>query len=241
MSSIAILLAGGSGNRMRGVVRDKILEPLNGQPVIAWSARAFRESGVVGGFVIVCRDNAQQAAIAAVLRPWLDDSLSVRWARGGEERQDSVLNGIEACPSDTSLVFIHDAARPLLQTASLVELAVLAARDGAAVLAHRVKDTIKQVPPGTRPGDAVVQADLNRATLWAMETPQVFQHRLILDAYRKVALDRVHITDDVAAAGHAGHKVTLVENLFPNPKITEPHDLALVEFLLRKQAPADAG
>ncbi len=238
MTSYAILLAGGSGSRMRGVVRDKILEPLAGIPVIAHSVRTFLKSGVVHGFIIVCRDDAQKKEIAEAIKPVIDahgaGDVSVRWAHGGAERQDSVLSGLRACPDDAALAFVHDCARPLVREESLFELSMAALRDGAAVLAHRVKDTIKRVPAGTKPGEPVAQNDLDRSTLWAMETPQVFRHSLILAAYEDIRRAGVKITDDVAAATHAGHKVSLVENLHPNPKITEPHDLEFAAFLLSK-------
>ena len=229
--SIAILLAGGSGSRMRGVVHDKCLELLGGRPVIAHSVQAFCESGTVNGLVIVCRDDAQRVAIEKALGPYTQ-GLSLHWAHGGPERQTSVLNGLEACPAGTGLVFIHDAARPLVPSQALGTLAAIARRDGGAVLAHRVKDTIKRVPPGTLPGMPVPLEDLERPTLWAMETPQVFPHDLILAAYRHVFATRLLITDDAAAAAAMGHRVSIVENLLPNPKITEPHDLQMLEFLL---------
>ncbi|MDR2512293.1 MAG: 2-C-methyl-D-erythritol 4-phosphate cytidylyltransferase [Puniceicoccales bacterium] len=229
--SIAILLAGGSGSRMRGAVRDKCLEPLGGYPVITHSVRAFCESGTVGGLVIVCRDDEQQESIRQVLAPYTAD-LALHWARGGAERQASVLNGLEACPVGTDLAFIHDVARPLVPPQALNRLAAIARRDGGAVLAHRVKDTIKRVPPGTSPETPVPLEDLERPTLWAMETPQVFPHALILAAYRHVATARLSITDDAAAVATMDRKVSIVENLLPNPKITEPHDLHMLEFLL---------
>jgi 2-C-methyl-D-erythritol 4-phosphate cytidylyltransferase len=235
MPSYAILLAGGSGKRMRGAVRDKCLEPLGGIPVIQHSVRAFAKSGAVAGFVIVCRDDAQQENIAAALAQSPTTLLPplVLWARGGAERQNSVLNGLERCPVDTELVFIHDTARPFVTPESIAELAKLAAACGAAVLAHRVKDTIKRIPPGASADAPSLLEDLDRAALWAMETPQVFRHMLILDAYRRVAADGLRITDDIAAAVLANHRAGIVENPNPNPKITEPQDLAFAEFLLR--------
>jgi 2-C-methyl-D-erythritol 4-phosphate cytidylyltransferase len=234
MSSVAILLAGGSGSRMRGVVQDKILEPILGVPGLVYSVRAFLASGVADRFVIVRRDDAQRDAILAALAAHGHAGLAITWAVGGAERRDSVLSGLEAAPAGTELAFIHDSARPLVRPESLRALAEAARRDGGAVLAHKVKDTIKQVPKGAVAGVPVDQRDLDRSTLWSMETPQAFRHTLILEAYRRVVADGAVITDDVAAATHAGHKVTLVENLFPNPKITEPSDLAWVEFLLKK-------
>ncbi len=234
MSSVAILLAGGSGSRMRGAVQDKILEPILGVPGIVYSVRAFLASGTVDRFVIVRRDDLQRDAILTALAEHGHRDLDIVWAFGGSERRDSVLSGLEAAPAGTELAFIHDSARPLVRPESLRELAAAARQDGGAVLAHKVKDTIKQVPKGTITGAPADQRDLDRSTLWAMETPQVFRHALILEAYRRVVADNAVITDDVAAATHVGHKVTLVENLFPNPKITEPSDLAWVEFLLKK-------
>ncbi|MDR1498274.1 MAG: 2-C-methyl-D-erythritol 4-phosphate cytidylyltransferase [Puniceicoccales bacterium] len=235
MSAFAILLASGSGKRMRGVVRDKCLEPLAGLPVIAHSARAFWEAGVVDGFVIVCRDEAQQVAAAAALHP-VPVGFPIIWANGGAERQDSVLNGLEACPPDTEIVFIHDAARPLITPAALKRLSAVARREGAAVLAHKVKDSIKQIPVDAPPERAVLMKDLDRSGLRAMETPQVFHYPLIRNAYRLVAQNGARITDDVAAATLAGHNVALVENDSPNPKLTEPHDVAWAEFLLSRRA-----
>jgi 2-C-methyl-D-erythritol 4-phosphate cytidylyltransferase len=255
-NNFAVLLAGGSGSRMRGAVRDKCLEPLGGLPVIAHSVKTFIDAGVVGGLVIVCRDGEQEREIAAAIAPILltTPQLTVRFARGGEQRQDSVLNGLETCPANTALVFIHDSARPLIRPENLRALAAAAEHNNAAVLAHRVKDTIKRLSANDAPAPVPVPAlcatmpspaasahttppalleDLDRSLLWAMETPQVFRHALILDAYRCVRADNARITDDVAAAVRAGHKIALVENPFPNPKITDPTDLAWLTFLLR--------
>ncbi|HKB89618.1 MAG TPA: 2-C-methyl-D-erythritol 4-phosphate cytidylyltransferase, partial [Opitutaceae bacterium] len=76
----------------------------------------------------------------------------------------------------------------------------------------------------------------DRSRLWAMETPQVFDRELIIEAYRKVRLNSLRVTDDAAAAELSGHPVSLLENRFPNPKITTPGDLAYLEFLLKSRA-----
>jgi 2-C-methyl-D-erythritol 4-phosphate cytidylyltransferase len=253
-ANAAVLLAGGSGNRMRGAVRDKCLEPLAGGPcALARCVVAFAESGVVSRLVIVCRDAAQRGEIAKLLAtlPAPVAALEVTYAAGGAERQFSVLNGLDACPAGTALVFIHDTARPLITPEVLRELARAAGTAGAAVLAHRVKDTIKRVPvaaagsaaAGATAGAAAGGAaqlleDLDRSLLWAMETPQVFRHALILDAMRRAAAEGARVTDDVAAAVRAGHPVALVENFLPNPKITDPADLRLIEFLTATPVPA---
>jgi 2-C-methyl-D-erythritol 4-phosphate cytidylyltransferase len=118
---------------------------------------------------------------------------------------------------------------------SLKALAAAVKKDGAAVLAHRVVDTIKQTPPKTGAKLSRLKLkDLPRETLWAMETPQVFVRELITKAYKKVRAKKLRITDDVAAATLLGHAVTIVENISPNPKLTHPEDFAWVELLLKK-------
>ena len=76
---------------------------------------------------------------------------------------------------------------------------------------------------------------LDRDKLWAMETPQVFARDLIVAAYAKVAKKKLHITDDAAAVELLKHPVALLENTYPNPKLTTPADLPWFEYLLSKQ------
>jgi len=99
-------------------------------------------------------------------------------------------------------------------------------REQAVVLAHRVTDTIKE-----HSGNGRLKT-LNRSKLWAMETPQVFSKALIDRAYQRVAARRLRITDDAAAVELLGYPVALLENVYPNPKLTHPKDLAHLEFLL---------
>ena len=221
----AILLAAGHGARMRGVVGDKVLAPLAGRPVFAYSAAAFMQSSVTDLHVIVYRNQRQMMELSAYAPT---PSVLVR---GGRERQDSVANALAALPPDIAQVFIHDCARPLIHSEQLVALHKIVRREQAVVLAHRVTDTIK------RHRDDARLRTLERSSLWAMETPQVFSRALIVRAYEHVAREKLRITDDAQAVEQLGHPVALLENVQPNPKITTPTDLAYVEFLLRTSAP----
>lgn len=223
----AILLAAGASRRMQGKVEDKILAPLAGKPVIAYSAGAFVASGVADFYVVVCRDLAQQRALMCYV-----PTPSV-FVRGGRERQDSVAHALEALPGDVEYVYIHDCARPLVRPEQLVALHKIVRREDAVVLAHRVTDTIKE-----HRDDARLRT-LDRTRLWAMETPQVFSTALITRAYAKVIARGRKITDDAAAVELLGHPIALLENAHPNPKLTTPHDLAYLEFLLTREL-ADA-
>lgn len=233
MNNSAILLCAGSGTRMKGVVKDKVLAPLLGKPVLAHSVEAFLESGQVNELVFVCRDDAQIAEIKADLAHLLKDA-NAKFVYGGAERQDSVLNGIRASSENSELVFIHDCARPLVGAKNIERLSLAASADSAAVLASKVVDTIKKIDSDPANLRSRSLKDLERPLLWAMQTPQVFKRGLILSCYEIVSKNRIKITDDVAAATSQGYSVTIVENPNPNPKITLPQDLAIVEFLSKK-------
>jgi 2-C-methyl-D-erythritol 4-phosphate cytidylyltransferase len=210
---------------MNGAVADKVLAPLAGRPVFAYSVSAFMQSCVADLYVVVYRDQRQMMELSAYAPT---PSVLVR---GGRERQDSVANALAALPPDIAHVFIHDCARPLVRPEQLVALHKIVRREYAVVLAHRVTDTIKQ-----HRDDARLRT-LDRARLWAMETPQVFSRELIVRAYARVAQKKLRVTDDAQAVEQLGHPVALLENAQPNPKLTTPADLAYVEFLLRTSAP----
>lgn len=224
---------------MRGCVSDKIFAPLNDVPALAYSLREFEESALFSGAVFVYRDEEQRdniLSLALKFAPQL--ARNAIFCQGGNERKDSVLNGLRAAATDASLTpdtlaFIHDCARPLIAAGTLKELASVATREGGAVLAHRCKNTIKRVPADTETGTACLTEDLERARLWEMETPQVFPLGKILAAYQKVNDENLFVTDDVAAAAHLGIPVAIVENLSPNPKLTVPEDLIFCEALIR--------
>ncbi len=235
MSHAALLLAAGRGSRMAGAVADKVLAPVGGRAVFAYSVEAFAASGCVGHLVVVYRDAEQKAALEAVLADCELGCLSVDWVPGGAERQNSVYAGLSALPCPTELVFIHDAARPLITPEQIARLEKAAQQDDAAVLAHRVVDTIKQVDGTDKSCERARLTDLERSRLWAMETPQVFKSTLIREAYEQLRAEQRTVTDDTAAVSALGHGVTLVENREPNPKVTTPGDLAYVAFLLQNR------
>jgi 2-C-methyl-D-erythritol 4-phosphate cytidylyltransferase len=205
---------------MQGAVTDKVLAPLGGRPVFAWSAAAFMQSATADLYVIVYRDQRQMMELSAYAPT---PSVLVH---GGRERQDSVTNALSALPADIEHVFIHDCARPMVRPEQLVALHKIVRREQAVVLAHRVTDTIKEHRDNAR------LCTLDRSRLWAMETPQVFSRDLIVRAYARVQARGRRITDDAQAVEQLGHTIALLENAHPNPKLTTPADLAWLEFLL---------
>lgn len=230
--NVFVLLAAGRGTRMAGAVDDKALADVGGTPSIARAAAAFRASGLDGTFIVADRDDAQRTALGRALAGVLP--APPRFVRGGAERHDSVRAALAAIPGDDALVFLHDAARPLLDPAHVSNLARLACEDGAAILAHRVTDTIKRAP-STR---HAVPETLVRSELWAAETPQVARAALLRRALDAAAARGISPTDDAQAIELLGHSVAILENTRPNPKLTTPADLAWVDFLLSRRTPA---
>ena len=218
---------------MQDTVQDKVLEPLNGLPVLCHSVLAFLASNCIDRITIVYRDELQKAKLLAALSDIDLQNTPIDWTLGGAERQDSVYNALQIQPPSCTHVLIHDSARPLVSIKSIRALHRAAIRDRAAVLAHPVVDTIKRIADAKQLNQTELE-DLERSRLWAMETPQAFALPEILKAYKHLRINNLHITDDTAAAASIGLKTTLVPNDTPNIKMTTPEDLSYAAWLLHK-------
>ena len=224
MSGVSIVIvAAGSGRRMgRG---DKLFLDVGGLPLIGHTWQRFDQLPETSEIIIVTRDDARPqfkelAKRIGTGKPW-------RLIAGGEERQDSVWNGVNATAADSGLVAIQDGARPCTPR-SAIQAALAAAREtGAAVLARRVGDTLKRGD-----GQAQIAGTIDRENVWAVQTPQVFRREIILAALAKVRDEGLSITDDTAACEALGQAVKLIECDTPNPKATTPADLPYIESLL---------
>lgn len=222
----AIIVAGGSSQRMGF---DKLFVTIADEPVIAHAIRAFEGAKSVSEIIIVTReqrhDELQKIASGAGFK-------KIRAiVPGGERRQDSVRAGLDRIDREAKYVAVHDAARPLI-TRAQIELTVEQCRvHGAATLAQPVNDTLKRVD-----ADLLVVGSVDRHQLYAMQTPQIFERRLIEDAYRRVYAENILVTDEVSAVERLGQKIALVLNDDFNFKITYPHDLPVADFILRDRA-----
>ncbi|MBM6581483.1 bifunctional 2-C-methyl-D-erythritol 4-phosphate cytidylyltransferase/2-C-methyl-D-erythritol 2,4-cyclodiphosphate synthase [Microvirga sp. BT689] len=229
MSIAALIVAAGRGSRAgEGVPKQYRL--LQGQPVLARTLAGFLAHPGIGHTLVVIHPDDRGlyeasvrsiAPISAALLPCID---------GGETRQDSVRNGLEALSdSDPGLVLVHDAARPFVGP-QLIDRAIEAAgRWGAAVPGVPVTDTIKVIG-----GQSEVVSTPDRASLRAIQTPQAFRFSLLLDAHRKAAGANLHeFTDDGALAEWAGLPVHVFEGESGNIKLTHPADFLDAERRLK--------
>jgi 2-C-methyl-D-erythritol 4-phosphate cytidylyltransferase len=212
----AIIVAAGSSRRMGF---DKLFAPLASKPVIARSLQAFIDHPSIDEVVLVGSAENRQRLSAL--------SNQVRVVEGGPDRCDSVWNGLAAVSSDCQIVAIHDGARPLIHSDSITKGIRAAREHGAAALARPVTDTVKRADASGR-----VTGSVDRSGLWAMETPQCFRVELLRAAWEKTRHRGIAFTDEVSILEEAGQPVFLIENPYPNPKITFPRDLELAEKLL---------
>lgn len=220
----AVVPAAGSSTRMG---EDKLLLPLGEIPVILRSLRALEDSPYITEIILVARGER----IVLLSQLCRDAALTkvTKVVVGGESRTDSVLAGLREADPRAELIAIHDGARPLV-TAEIIAAAVeKAAERGAAAPAVPVKDTVK------RAVDGVVTATPDRAELFAVQTPQVFEHGLILGALEKAKQDGAALTDDCAAVERIGMPVCLTEGSYENIKLTTPEDLAVAEAILERR------
>lgn len=219
----AVIVAAGSATRMQGI--DKMLVPLAGVPVVLRSVRALAASDCIDSLVIVTRTECMETLrtlCAEVSKP-------VTVVAGGASRPESVLAGLAALPEGTELAAIHDGARPLVTQAVIAEAVEAAGHCGAAAPAVPVHDTIKQAENG------LVRATPERKTLFAVQTPQVFDVKLLKTVLRAAMERGIALTDDCSAVEAAGKPVVLTQGCEENLKITTPVDLTLAEAILKRR------
>lgn len=220
----AVIVAAGHATRMGGI--DKITTNLGGEPIIKRTVRAFAESEVIREIVIVTR----QEQIPAIKALCAEFEKVTKVVPGGPTRPESVAKGLEALSGRVRLAAIQDGARPLI-TAEVIERTVRAADVyGAAAPGVPVKDTTKEVSEG------LVTRTPERNSLYAVQTPQVFDYDLLRGALVQADRDRVEVTDDCSAVERIGMSVRIVEGDERNIKITTPRDLKIAALFLEELA-----
>lgn len=221
----AIIVAAGDSRRMGF---DKLLAPIAGKPVIAHTIRAFESANCVDEIIIVARPDRCDEIKTSIGHENFAKVRSV--VPGGKRRQDSVRAGLNALETGASYVAVHDAARPLITPEQIDRVFQECSTFDAASLAEPINDTLKRAD-----GDLLVSGSVDRNQLFAMQTPQIFERRLLEEAYRAVYADDLSVTDEVSAVERLGHKVVLVLNDDFNFKITYRRDLPVAEVVLQQR------
>lgn len=218
-----VLVAAGSSSR---IGLDKMLLKVGDLPVIVHSIRAFENIPEVTEIIVVTRDDLIPE-IAGFCKVFELKKVK-KIVRGGASRAESARIGTLEIDQYSTLIAIHDAARPFVSEGIIRTTIETAAKTGAAAPAIPVKDTIKVAYNG------LVESTPDRSTMYAVQTPQVFDAALICAALQKALDDGADITDDCSAVERIGMKVTLTQGDERNIKLTTPIDVHLAGVMLRE-------
>lgn len=241
----AIVLAAGQGSRMKsGVAKQYML--LGDKPLIWYALHAVEESSVIDDCILVAGAEDIFYVKEEIVAKYGFRKVTVVVA-GGKERYDSVYNGLQAAagraaeqnshvPDREGYIFIHDGARPFLTEAILKRCLAEVEKTGACVAGMPVKDTIKLADE-----EGCVAGTPDRTRLWQIQTPQVFEAALIMEAYGRLMRQKetlvaagVKITDDAGVVELMLERtVRLVEGSYRNIKVTTPEDIVVAEALMQ--------
>ena len=220
-----LIAAAGSGRRM-GATRNKLLLPLSGQPVLAWTLQAAFEAETIDWIGIIGQEIDRSAILALVEGA----PKPVAWIAGGDSRQESVERGLAGLPDQAQHVLIHDGAR-CLASPDLFDRCSDAVRGGKAVIAATpVTDTIKRVD-----ASGLITATPNRAELWAAQTPQAFSVDELRQGHREARANGWTVTDDASLYERLGWPVNVLDAGPSNIKVTTPFDLTVAAAVLAKR------
>lgn len=231
----AIVPAAGIGKRF-GQEGNKPFQALGNKPLIVWVFEVLESVSEIAEIIPVFKKD--DMALGCGILETFKFSKVQRIAAGGKERQDSVYNALALIDKETDAVLIHDGVRPLVEK-SIVEESIRQLRRVDGVVAGvPLKDTVKKILSlGSQDlTEVLVQKTLDRKSLWAIQTPQVFKYSVLIKAYGKAMDERFYSTDDSAIVEKYGGKVKAIMGSYTNIKITTPEDLDIAELLLRKRA-----
>lgn len=223
-----LIPAAGMGRRM-GSDRNKLLLTLLGKPLLAWTLLAAEQAKEISwiGIIGQPQDFSDFETIIAQVNLTKPFTLIT----GGDTRQESVYNGLQKLPNEAKGVLIHDGARCLVTPELFNRCANTLLNCQGLIAAIPVKDTIKVV------ADKLIQSTPDRNKLWAAQTPQGFDVKLLQECHERGKKLGWQVTDDAALLEKCELPVQIVEGEETNLKVTTPVDLAIAEFILRQRSP----
>ena len=212
----AIIVAGGSGSRMKSDIPKQFIE-VGGLPILTHTLKRFKEVDSEIELILVLPESE--------FKFWNNlckkyPTVPHQLVKGGKTRFQSGLNGLQVIGNE-GLVAIHDGVRPFVSVEIINESFKVASEKGTAVVSVPSKDSVR-----------VNGQAIDRSTVRIIQTPQTFQIPLIKKAFETEELNT--FTDDASVAEHAGFEINLIEGNYENIKITTPEDLLWAEVILSK-------
>lgn len=222
MNSV-IIVAAGSGKRMNMDINKQFIK-LNKKEIIAHTIDVFYKNENVDEIIVCIKKEEEELFKDKIINKYSFKNIKI--AYGGKERQDSIYNGLKCLDDKCDIVLIHDGARPFVDDRIINESIKVAREKKAVVVGTPVKDTIKVVC------DGIINDTPNRVNLWAAQTPQVFEYKLITKAYEKAYENNYYGTDDSMLVENIGQEVAMIMGSYDNIKITSPEDISIGEQIL---------
>jgi 2-C-methyl-D-erythritol 4-phosphate cytidylyltransferase len=237
MKTAVIVPAAGLGTRMgrnsaekTGTSRKQFML-LEGSPILLHTVRKFAASDRVRKLVVAVRPDDLEWVAGMLSKEFPGRRVQV--VEGGNSRQESVQNALDALERDTELVAVHDAVRPFIDLETIHKVLDEAAETGAAIVGVVPVDTVKQVSRAT--GHARIRGTLPREKLVMAQTPQVFRYDLLVRAFQSARQDGFIGTDEASLVERLDVEVTVVLGNDRNIKITKPSDMDLARLFFQEQ------
>jgi 2-C-methyl-D-erythritol 4-phosphate cytidylyltransferase len=228
----AVIVAAGKGKRMKSDI-DKQFLKIDGKSILLLTVEKFLKCTFINEIIIVT--SLQHFDDCSKILDSVKSEKSINVVEGGNERCNSVINGLKACNKKCEYVFIHDGVRPFVKVSDIADIYTDVKKYDACVPAVPVKDTIKKI---NKEGFAEYTPD--RSKLYAVQTPQTFKYSLIMEAYSRLG-NNSSVTDDASVAELAGNKIFISRGSYENIKITTPEDMYLAKAIYEKEKTDENG
>lgn len=226
----AIILCSGNSTRMQSG-QNKVFMELLGKPLLFYTIKNFEDNEPIDSIIIVSRKE-DKTKIESIIKKYNFKKIK-NIVEGGKERQDSAYNGLKSIKNANKddIILFHNGCNAFVKKEEINSVIIEAGKNGAAVLAFQLKDTIKKINK-----DNFVETTLDRNNLWQMQTPQAIRYSLALEAFEKAKKDKFYGTDDVSLLERLGKKVKIVQCSYKNIKITTKDDLSIAEGILMNES-----
>jgi 2-C-methyl-D-erythritol 4-phosphate cytidylyltransferase/2-C-methyl-D-erythritol 2,4-cyclodiphosphate synthase len=229
MENIAIIVGAGAGERFGSF---KQIQLIHGKAVYKYSLDAFISSKIFSQIFLVLHKELINTIKKEIES---DEYKNVTIVEGGNTRSTSVYNAFNEIKNKNSKVFIHDAARPLIQSDVLISLNAFSKKYKAVVLGKKINDTVRSVKNNCS------EFTVDRTYLWTAETPQVFDYKILNDSYNYNLNSMNEFTDEAAIVENAGHKVQIFESEKVNTKLTTKKDIEFISKAVEGQTMSGIG
>ena len=229
----AILPAAGLGTRMGAETPKQFLE-LDGVPIVILSLRRIAACPLITDIIVATRTDNVEGLETRIREEKF--TQPVRVIKGADSRQGSVAQALKLVSDDTELVVVHDAVRPFVTVELITRVIEEARRCKAALLGVPAMDTVKEVKRASLPEDvALITATIPRERIVLAQTPQVFETRLLKEAFAQAEGDGLSASDEASMVERMGYDVFVVQGSERNIKITKPSDMDLARFYLHAE------